>query len=1009
MTVCSELRVLGDLALCSDGDERPIGGPKAQQLLSVLIAHHQDPVSSDRLIDSLWGGRPPRTAAATVQTQISRLRTALPEGFSISLGPTGYRLDTPPDGLDASRFEVLMSRRASLGREESVPVLEAALALWHGPAFGQCAELAEVRSEAVRLDELRLVATDEWAEARVATGDPASMVAELEALVRLHPLRECYWRLLMEALYRCGRQGEALRRAEELRELLGAELGLDLSPTVRELQSRILADDPTLRAPRGSSTLRRSRSGVVPRLLGVTSFIGRDPDVFSLSESLRDQPLVTLTGPGGVGKTRLAMRVAGVSADSFPDGVTVVEFAPLRDPTAVAPVIAHALDIQQRQYRTIESTIEEHLAPLNSLVVLDNCEHVADTVAPLVDRLRSSCPDLRILTTSREPLGLAGEYVEILAPLSLPDSDAVTAAEIRNSDAVELFVSRAAAASRTFALTDDNAVVVAEICRRLDGLPLALELAAARLRSMDVDTLAARLHQRSEMLGQTQRGADGRHRTLHHLVEWSHELLEPHEQRVFEQLAVFAGGFDLLAAEAICSTGEAATSTLGTLASLVEKSMVVFVDPGPPRYRLLEPLREFGLDRLCEHQVLEAVEERHLDWFLEVAERGARGLDGPEEPAWSACLDRDFGNLRAAHLTAVRRDDSDRSMRLVVSLREFAFRRVRYEIESWADASAALPGAVGHPDYPTVLAVSAYGRFVRGDMEAAQDLAHQARLADQDRLADQPQAAPAGSHDPEVSESGLPERVLGNTRFYLEQVEEGLGWMDRMLESARRSGSPARIAHGLYMRSVAQTSVGDGIRGAVLAGEAKAAAEAAGSPTAHAQADYALGLALESTDAAEALSRLERASLIAAEAGNRWIEAFALTEVHWLRARSGDSAAALIGYAQVIDIWYRGGDWANQWLSLRRVLGILVDLGALEAAAVLHGSLAAAGASHALPFEPSDAQRLSDDVEQVRSLLGPAAFADAVRLGASMKDSQIVNYVREQIAQLTGSGQSSAQ
>lgn len=992
MTVRGELRVLGDLALVIDGERRSIGGPKAQQLLAVLVAHRKDPVSADRLIESLWDDHPPRSASATVQTLISRLRAALPEGFSVSLVPAGYRLESPSEGIDADRFEALVSSCANLDPIDSVPVLESALALWHGPAFGHCAELAEVRGEAVRLDELRLVATDQWAEARLVTGDPATMVAELEALVKLHPLRELYWRLLMQALHRCGRQGEALRRADELRRLIGSELGLEPSPAVRELESRILADDPTLLTTARSPERSGSRRGVIPKLLGATSFVGRDPALSSLSEALRDQPLVTLSGPGGVGKTRLAMRIAGLNADAFPDGVKVAEFAPLRDPTGAPQVIAHALDIQQRQYQTLESTIEEHLASLECLLVLDNCEHVADTVAPLVDRLRSTCPDLRILATSREPLGLAGEFVEVLAPLSLPPDGATTATEVRRSAAVELFSSRASSATRGFALTDDNAGSVAEICRRLDGLPLALELAAARLRTVDIETLSQRLHEHTELLGQAQRGPDDRHRTLHQMVQWSYELLQADERKVFEQLAVFADGFDLSAAEAICSTGGAATSVLTTLAGLVEKSMVLFVDPGPPRYRLLEPLREFGLDRLREHGELEAIEERHLTWFLNLAERGATRLDSPEEPTWSRALDRDFGNLRAAYITAVHRVDTDRALRLVASLREFAFRRVRYEIESWADGSAALPGALGHPVRPTVLAVSAYGRFVRGDMETALALAHESL------------GPPDASGSPGVSESGLAERVLGNAYFYLEQIAQGLGWMDRMLESARRSRSPARIAHALYMRSVAQTSVGNAGLGAALAGEAEVAAREAGSPTALAQADYALGLSLEGVDANEALACLDRSCELASEAGNRWVEAFALTEVHWLRARSGHSDEPLLGFADVIDAWYRGGDWANQWLSLRRVMGILMERDAHEAAAVLHGSLVAVGAAHALPFEPTDAEQLSSKVDQLRSLLGPAAFADAVRRGASMTESQIVTYVREQIADLTDPG-----
>ncbi|MGI8755527.1 MAG: BTAD domain-containing putative transcriptional regulator [Acidimicrobiales bacterium] len=984
----TELRVLGGLTLSGDGGPRRLGGPKAQQLLSALVAHRRNPVSTDRLIETLWGAQPPKSAKATVQSLVSRLRVVLAGGIEITCESAGYRLDTILGDIDADQFEALLERSRAVPTQPSVPLLESALALWHGPAFGRYADLDEVRSEAVRLDELRLVATDAWAEARVTTGDPAPMVGELAALVSLHPLRESYWRLLALALYRTGRQAEALRRIDEFRQMLGQELGLDLSPTVRELEAQILAHDLDLLTPPGPPSRRRTVGLGVRQLLGGTSFIGRDPDLRSLSTALRDQPLVTVTGPGGVGKTRLALRVAGNVADYFGDGVIVVEFAPLRDPAGTVQVIANALDIQQRPHQTIESTIEEHLVARRSLLVLDNCEHVTDAVAPVVDRLRSACPQLRILVTSREPLGLAGEHVEVLAPLTLPTSDAGSAYEVSASSAVELFVARAAAATPGFTLSDDNAAAVAGICRRLDGLPLGLELAAARLRSMGIDTLAARLHHRTDLLGQTQRCADGRQRTLNELVAWSHELLQPEEQDVFEQLAVFAGGFDLSAAEAVCSIGATQMPTLDHLASLVDKSMVVLVDSSSGRYRMLEPLREFGMDRLRERGTLAITEDRHLNCFLDVAERCASGLDSAEEATWSAELARDLDNFRAAHLTALRRGDADRALRLVASLREFAFRRVQYEVTSWASASMTLRGASDHPDLSTVIAMAGYGKFVHGDIDAAISLGHRALDA---------------HGDAESSDSGLPERVLGNALFYLEQADEAQVWMDRMLQSARRSGSHARIAHALYMRSVAQTSIGDGIRGAVLAGEASAAAAAAGSPTAHAQASYALGVALERTDPNEALAHLERASAVAAEAGNRWIEAFALTEVHWLRAKQGQHLRALAGYAEVVELWYLGGDWANQWLSLRRVLGILIDLGAFEVAAVLHGALIAVGAAHALPFEPAAAERLSKNVEHLRSLLGPAAFADAVRQGASMKDGEIISYVREHIALLTGS------
>ena len=979
------LRVLGGPAVERDGAPATVGGPKAQQLLCVLAAHRNRVVSRDRLVDALWCDRPPRTAVGTVQSQISRLRTLLGPTFSIDRTPGGYRLDTSCGPVDADRFEAQLTGSVALDAETTVTALDSALGWWRGPAFAGHAHLDEVRGEAMRLDELRLVATDAWAEARLACGDPAEMVAQLEALVQAHPLREKYWRLLMLALHRTGRQAEALRRGGELREELRSTAGLEPSAAVRGLEDRILAEDPTLLVAPIASSRSRIRSVSVPQLMGATSFVGRDPEVAAVVDALDTQPLVTVTGPGGVGKTRLAMRTAAVYVDRVDDGVTVVELAPLRDPGGVAQVIANSLDIQQRQYRTIESTIEEHLVEASRLLVLDNCEHLVDAVAPLVDRLRSACPRLRILTTSREPLGLAGEYVTQLSPLPLPACRDTDPDALRASSAVELFVARASAATPGFALTADNAVAVATICRRLEGLPLALELAAARLRTMGVEPLAARLQERPGSMGQTQRGADGRHRTLHDLVAWSHALLHPHEQEMFELLSVFAGGFDLAAVEAVCATSDS-SSTIDTLGSLADKSMVVLVDPSGPRYRLLEPLREFGVDRLRDRGVLETTEDRHLAWFRDLAERGGRGIDSPQEPEWALLLDRNGDNLRAAHRTAMRRGDTDSAMAMVAALREHSFRRIRYEIVTWADETTAMPDAPAHPMAPTVRAVSAYGRFVTGDMGAAIELALQA-LREQD----------GGG----CSDSGLPERVLGNAYFYLERPADAFPWMDAMIEAARRSGNDAQVAHALYMRSVAETSVGETVRGAALAGEAKAAADASGSPTAHARAAYALGLALEATDPDEALDHLERASRTGAEAGNRWIEAFSLTEVHWLRARHGDQTAALDGFAGVIDIWYRGGDWANQWLSLRRVLAIFIDMGALRSAATLHGALSAVGASHALPFEPLDADRLSDSLGLVRDILGPAPYAEAVRRGASMPDQAIVAFARAEIEALT--------
>ncbi len=570
MPAPSELRVLGGLGLNRRGDVVSIGGPNAQLLLSILVAQSGVQLSVDRLGEALWSDHAPKSAKATMQSSLSRLRALLEPDFTITHGGGGYRFDTGGGSLDAERFERLLVRSRTLEPLARAEALDTALGLWGGPAFGQFADRPEVRGEAIRLDELRLVATDEWVDVKMLTEHPATMVGELEALVSVHPLRECYRRLLMIALYRTGRQAEALRSGSEFRSMLAEETGLEPSIAVRELEAQILADDPALDArdvPLPDTRVRVS----APTLLGATSFIGRDPDVESLIAALDEQPLITITGPGGVGKTRLALRVAGQIIDDFADGVSVVDFGSLRDPGGTAQLIAQSLDIQQRQHRSIDATIAEFLAPSRSLLVLDSCEHVTDVLAPLVDHLRSSCPDLRILATSRQSLGLAGEFIEVLAPLAVPPVGAASTSDISRSPAVELFVSRAAATAPGFSLTELNSVAVADVCRRLDGIPLALELAAARLRTIGIDALTSRLHQRIEMLGQTQRGADGRQRTITDLVKWSYDLLASGEQIIFEQLAVFAGGFDLAAAEAVCSAAETPMHVVGHVASLVDK------------------------------------------------------------------------------------------------------------------------------------------------------------------------------------------------------------------------------------------------------------------------------------------------------------------------------------------------------------------------------------------------------------------------------------------------------
>ena len=419
------VRVLGPLEVWRGGAMVPIGGPKARITLGVLLAHRQSVVSVDRLADALWGDVPPESAVATIQSNISRLRKTLAPEVEILARAPGYLLEAPPDRIDATRFAGLVRDATTAAMPaEVVELLGTALALWRGPAFGEFAHLDWARGDAVQLDELRLVAVETLLEARLALGEAGAVVGELERLVVDHPLRERFWRQLMVALYRTGRQGEALRQANQLRAFLGDELGLDLSPAARELEARILADDPTLlrrRAAAGASPWRgppapaadatrfvrpgrrRRRGSAPPR--------HRSPRDARRSRRRREDPPRVAAG------RRCTRRPAGLEP-------CIVELAATHDQPAAVQAIATALDVQQRQHLTLDATLVDFLRDRDVLIVLDNCEHLVETLAPFVDRIRTSCPGVTVLATSREPLGLAGERTWQLGPLGLPDVDA---------------------------------------------------------------------------------------------------------------------------------------------------------------------------------------------------------------------------------------------------------------------------------------------------------------------------------------------------------------------------------------------------------------------------------------------------------------------------------------------------------------------------------------------------------------------------------------------------------
>ncbi|MGN9810965.1 BTAD domain-containing putative transcriptional regulator [Micromonospora sp. BQ11] len=623
--------VLGPLAVVTDaGVPVTVPGAKVRALLADLLVHRNRVVSTGRLIDDLWGDDPPANAAGALQVRVSQLRKALDDAEPgardlVGSRAPGYVLRT--DAVDAERF-------VELAAEDDVDSLTEALALWRGDPYADVADEEWVRAEVARLDEARLVVVEKLAAARLARGEHALVAADLAELVDRHPLREGLRALQMRALYATGRQSDALDSYADLRHRLAEELGLDPGPDLVALHRRILAQDTALSPPPAAARIRNSMPARLDEL------VGRAEVLAELRALVPQRRLVTLVGPGGVGKTRLATEVA--REQSFPDGVHLVDLTVLRPgETAAADLVLAALDV--REVAGASVTADDHLVAAlrhrRTLLVLDNCEHVVEPAAALVARLLREAPEVTVLATSREPLGLAGEVLWEVRPLPVP-GDSADLDAIRRSAAARLFAARVGAQQRGFQLDERTAPAVAQLCRRLDGLPLALELAAKRVRALGLDGVVARLDDRFRLLGTTQRDVPARQRTLTAVIGWSWDLLGDDERVVLSRLAVHPDGCPAEAAEAVCG------ADLDVLAALVDRSLVVLDTSGVvPRYRLLESVAAYALERL---DPADPVRARHAAYWTEWAERADPLLRGPGQREWLARLDAETPNLRAA-------------------------------------------------------------------------------------------------------------------------------------------------------------------------------------------------------------------------------------------------------------------------------------------------------------------------------------------------------------------------
>jgi predicted ATPase len=711
------IEVLGPLRVRAARREA-IDRASHRRLLAILALEANRRLGTDVLIDRYWGEDVPATAKAALQTHVSALRKLLPAEVIFTEG-YGYRLDLEEHSLDADEFVALAAeaRQAARARrwEAALESVEAAAELWRGDPYEDLRDDDFARADIDRLEELRLELEEVRAEALIGTGQNEEALTGLEPLVRAHPLRERLWEHLMLARYRLGRHADALAAYRDAWAAFG-ELGLEPGAELRRLEQKILLHDKALAGAGARHNLPTE----------LTTFVGRERELSEVSELLAHHRLVTLTGVPGTGKTRLALQVAAHAADGFPDGRWLAELAALRDPNLVPLEVAGAIGLKPGGDEVVEALVRA-IARDTALVVLDNCEHLLAETAALSRALLEAAQDIRIVATSREPLRVPGEVVYEVPPMSFPGDRSADPEELRAFDSVRLFEERARLARPSFVLDSDDPSAVGRICRRLDGVPLAIELAAARVGSLSPATIAQRLDDCLRILTEGSTTGPERHQTLEAAFHWSYDLLDAREQLLFARLSVFRGGFTLDMAEDVCSRdGIDARDVVPVVSALVEKSLVSRVGDEPMlRYRLLETAREYAAARLDEAGDPDALHHRHLDWCVRFADDVNARAYGERRDELFERLGTETDNLQAALEWSAARRTEVTVGRLARALAWHWWGQGHLE-RVIASLETALAGCTDIETEAEVRALLARARFDVGDDAAAYSEAERA-------------------------------------------------------------------------------------------------------------------------------------------------------------------------------------------------------------------------------------------------------------------------------------------
>ncbi|MEW6471137.1 MAG: BTAD domain-containing putative transcriptional regulator [Actinomycetota bacterium] len=983
--------VLGPLRLAVDGVEVDVPGPRRRAVLARLALAGGRSVSVDELLADVWPDEMPDSGKRALHSHIARLRRHLgPAGERLERTPNGYRLRLAAGELDAADVPELAARaRERLGAgdpAQAVALLRRALDQWRGAPLDEFPEVASLAAEAVQLVELRNDLEDDLLAARLALGGDPDLAGDALRWAAARPLRERTHLLATGILARDGRQADAMRLAHQFRVRLAETTGFDPTPAFAALERAVavgeLADGPP-EGPVSSSAATAPAGASLRTVRPPTPLVGRSHELASLRHLVDSQRLVTVVGPGGIGKTRLAMEVAAdLSEDGGGDArpVAVVELAVIDDPAHLSDALRAALALRTPANEDVLAAAVGVLAGGRSVMVLDNCEHLVAACRDLADALVGACPELTVLATSREPLGLAGEHVLRLGPLPVPGPEGGPPDLLATIPAVRAFTEYAARRCTGFAATAEDLVMIGEIVRRLDGLPLAVELAAGRVGVLGLGELNDRLGRALDILSAPRAAGEQRHRTLRSTIEWSYRLLPEAEQRLFGALSVFPAGFDLEAVEHMAAVLGVADDPAALLANLVDASMVVADTSDatrPARYSMLETIRAFGGEQLSLGGERDTVDVALVEWAAAVASAIGSEWRGPGEPAAGARLRRELANLRAARPMALERALIDPLVTVTLQLHQLSIFRGLPELWEWALELAARPEIDNHPARPGVLGAAASAAANRGEFDRATKLAEDALRCS------------AGPGDRYRARHSLARVALARAQ----PVDARRWWLEAGAEDSDTVPTYAASA------ALAAAYAGDLDDAGRLIDAARADAEKLGAPGELAFCEYVRGeiaVAAAEADPVQALTAYESAITLARQAGAPFVEGIAAVGRVSVLARTGRIPEALAGYGALIEHWRRGGTWTQLWATLRNLAVLLAGQGQATAAALL---LAAADEAPDSPTvaEPH-ATELEAAVAELRAELGEAGLRTLQDRARSLRRPEVLDIAFAAIA-----------